>query len=133
VRLKGYVLAPPGGLAGRFDLVDEATAYVADSPETALYESLFRREVRSCHLSRIEQRTLVSFETVAPVRLVDLRGLEERYPVPQPRSQQWRFAPLARSARCAPRCGPACPVFHLASHRAAHGPRGLGPLGLRAV
>jgi len=83
VRLKGYVLAPPGGLAGRFDLPDEATAYVADSPETALYESLFRREVRSCHLSRIEQRALVSFQTVAPVRLVDLRGLEERYPVLQ--------------------------------------------------
>lgn len=83
VRLKGYVLAPPGGLAGRFDLPDEATAYVADSPETALYESLFRREVRSCHLSRIELRALVSFQTVAPVRLVDLRGLEERYPVLQ--------------------------------------------------
>ena len=48
-----------------------------------MYESLFRREVRSCHLGRIEQRALVSFETVAPVRLVDLRGLEERYPVLQ--------------------------------------------------
>lgn len=83
VRLKGYVLAPPGGLAGRFDLADEATAYVADSPETALYESLFRREVRSCHFSRIEQRALVSFETIEPVRLVDVRGLEELYPVLQ--------------------------------------------------
>lgn len=83
VRLKGYVLAPPGGLAGRFDLAHEATAYVADSPETALYESLFRREVRSCHFSRLEQRTLVSFETIEPVRLVDVRGLEERYPVLQ--------------------------------------------------
>ena len=83
VRLKGYVLAPPGGLAGRFDLPDEATAYVADSPETALYESLFRREVRSCQLSRIGQRAMVSFQTMAPIRLVDLRGLEERYPVLQ--------------------------------------------------
>ena len=43
VRFKGYVLAPPGGLAGRFDLADEPTAYLADSPETALYESFFRR------------------------------------------------------------------------------------------
>jgi RES domain-containing protein len=83
VRHKGYVLAPPGGLAGRFDLADEATVYLADSPETALYESLFRREVRSCHLSRIEQRALVSFETVAALRLVDLRGLEAHYPVLQ--------------------------------------------------
>lgn len=83
VRHKGYVLAPPGVLAGRFDLVDEATAYLADSPETALYESLFRREVRSCHFSRIEQRALLTFETQAPLRLVDLRGLEAHYPVLQ--------------------------------------------------
>lgn len=83
VRRKGYVLAPPGGLAGRFDLADEATAYLADSPETALYESLFRREVRSCHFSRIEQRALLSFETRSPLRLVDLRGLEAHYPVLQ--------------------------------------------------
>ena len=83
VRHKGYVLAPPGGLAGRFDLANEATAYMADSPETALYESLFRREVRSCHISRIEQRALLSFETQASLRLVDLRGLEEHYPVLQ--------------------------------------------------
>jgi hypothetical protein len=83
VRHKGYVLAPPGGLAGRFDLANEATAYMADSPETALYESLFRREVRSCHVSRIEQRALLSFETQASLRLVDLRGLEEHYPVLQ--------------------------------------------------
>ncbi|MBK6648424.1 MAG: RES domain-containing protein [Betaproteobacteria bacterium] len=69
------MLAPPGGLAGRFDLADEATAYLADSPETALYESLFRREVRSCHFSRIEQRALMTFETQASLRLVDLRGL----------------------------------------------------------
>jgi hypothetical protein len=83
VRHKGYVLAPPGGLAGRFDLANEATAYMADSPETALYESLFRREVRSCHVGRIEQRALLSFETQASLRLVDLRGLEEHYPVLQ--------------------------------------------------
>jgi hypothetical protein len=83
VRHKGYVLAPRGGLAGRFDLADEATAYLADSPETALYESLFRREVRSCHFNRIEQRALVSFETQVPLRLVDLRGVETHYPVLQ--------------------------------------------------
>lgn len=83
VRLKGYVLAPTGGLTGRFDLVDEPTAYLADSPETALYESVFRREVRSCHWDRLMERTLVTFETRASLRLADLRGLEERYPVLQ--------------------------------------------------
>lgn len=83
VRLKGYVLAPNGCLAGRFDLADEATAYLADSPETALYESIFRREVRSCHWDRLLERSLVTFETRASLRLADLRGLEERYPVLQ--------------------------------------------------
>lgn len=83
VRLNGFVLAPPGGLAGRFDLADEPTAYLGDSPETALYESLFRREVRSCHWDRLQQRVLSSFETLHRLRLVDLRGLEERYPVLQ--------------------------------------------------
>ena len=83
VRFKGYVLAPLGGLAGRFDLANEPTAYLADSPETALYESLFRREVRSCHWDRLAQRSLVRFNGRASLRLADLRGLEERYPVLQ--------------------------------------------------
>lgn len=83
VRLKGYVLAAPGGLANRFDLADESTAYLGDTPETALYESLFRREVRSCSWERLEQRVLASFETQARLRLADLRGLPERYPVLQ--------------------------------------------------
>ena len=102
VRYKGYVLAPPGGLAGRFDLADEATAYLADSPETALYESLFRREVRSCHFSRIEQRALLTFETQAPLRLVDLRGLETHYPVLHPCAMKpvRRLPPLAGSKGC---------------------------------
>lgn len=83
VRINGFLLAPSGGLAGRFDLASEPTAYLGDSPETALYESLFRREVRSCHWDRLQLRTLVSFETLQRLRLVDLRGLEERYPVLQ--------------------------------------------------
>lgn len=83
VRVNGFVLAPPGILAGRFDLADEAIAYLGDSPETALYESLFRREVRSCHWDRLQQRTLTSFEALQRLRLADLRGLEERYPVLQ--------------------------------------------------
>lgn len=83
VRMRGYLLAPPGGLAGRFDLADEPTAYLGDTPETALYESLFRREARSCHWDRLVQRDISSFLTIKRLRLVDLRGLEERYPVLQ--------------------------------------------------
>jgi RES domain-containing protein len=83
VRLKGYLLPPTGGMTGRFDLPDEPTVYLADSPETALYESIFRREVRSCHWDRLMARAMVTFETRASLRLADLRGLEERYPVLQ--------------------------------------------------
>lgn len=79
----GYILAPTGGLTGRFDLADEPAAYLADSSETALYESVFRREVRSCHWDRLLERTMVTFETRASLHLADLRRLEERYPVLQ--------------------------------------------------
>lgn len=83
VRTRGFVLAPRGTMSGRFDLEDESTAYLADGELTALYESLFRREARSCHFDRLKERTLVSFRTAAGLRLVDLRGLEERFPVLQ--------------------------------------------------
>jgi RES domain len=61
----------------------QATAYVADSAETALYESLFRREAHSCTLESLRQRALVTFETTRPLRLADLRGHEEPFPVLQ--------------------------------------------------
>ena len=83
VRFNGFVLAPTGSLSGRFDLAAEPTAYLADSPETALYESLFRREARSCNWEQLKQRSLVSFEGRTSLRLADLRGLEERFPVLQ--------------------------------------------------
>ncbi|KQP22709.1 hypothetical protein ASF43_02020 [Pseudorhodoferax sp. Leaf267] len=83
IRTRGFVLAPPGSLAGRFDLRDEATAYLGDSELTALYESLFRREARNCHLGRLRERALTSFRSTARLRLVDLCGLEEQFPVLQ--------------------------------------------------
>lgn len=116
VRHKGYVLTPPGGLAGRFDLADEATAYLADSPETALYESLFRREVRSCHFSRVEQRALLSFETQAPLRLADLRGLEAHYPVLQSMRYETSQA-FARACRQQGLHG----VLYASAQHASHG------------
>ncbi|MEJ8816219.1 RES family NAD+ phosphorylase [Variovorax ureilyticus] len=83
VRLRGFVLPPKGVMAGRFDLSDEATAYLADSELTALYESEFRREATSCHIERLRKRSLTSFSATATLRLVDLRGLEEQFPVLQ--------------------------------------------------
>lgn len=83
VRSRGFILPPVGAISGRFDLQDEATAYLADSELTALYEVLFRRDARSCALERLRERTLISFRTKPGIRLVDVRGSEERFPVLQ--------------------------------------------------
>ncbi len=83
VRTRGFIMPPAGTLAGRFDLVDEPTAYLADSELTALYESLFRRDARTCTLAQLRDRALVSFRTTPGLRLVDVRGLAEPFPVLQ--------------------------------------------------
>jgi RES domain-containing protein len=83
VRTNGFVLPPTGIMAGRFDIKTQATAYLADSPETALYESLFRREARSCTLDNLRQRALVIFESTQRLRFADIRGHEESFPVLQ--------------------------------------------------
>ena len=81
VKNNGFILPPVGNLDGRFNLACHAVAYLADSPETALYESRFRREARVCTMESLRERSLVVFETVQRLRLVDLRGHEESFPV----------------------------------------------------
>jgi RES domain-containing protein len=83
VRNNGFVLAPVGNLDGRFNLALHSVAYLADSPETALYESRFRREARVCTMESLRERSLLVFETIQRLRLVDLRGHEESFPVLQ--------------------------------------------------
>lgn len=83
VRLNGHVLAPAGLLTGRFDLSDESITYLADSEFTALYESLLRREIHSCSIELLRERLLASFRSLTRLRVADLRGLEEQYPVLQ--------------------------------------------------
>lgn len=83
VRTRGFILPPYGVPTGRFDLADEPTAYLADSELTAMYEAIFRRDTRSYTLDQLRQRTLTAFSTSPGIRLVDLRGLEENYPVLQ--------------------------------------------------
>lgn len=84
VKINRMILPPAGIKAGRFCLSDGITAYLADSPETALYEAVFRRELRAfVALSDLRIKTLGSFITRQALRLVDLRGLEEQYPVLQ--------------------------------------------------
>lgn len=83
VRINGLLLAPTGLQTGRFCLPSEATAYLADSEHTALYESIFRRDVHSRSLGELARKSLVTFTTKGRLRLVDLRALAEPYPVLQ--------------------------------------------------
>lgn len=83
VQLNGLSMPPVGLLHGRFCLPNEPVAYLADSQETALYESLLRRETVSRTLSELRRRCLVEFVTTGSLRLADLCGLAEPYPVLQ--------------------------------------------------
>ena len=112
VRTRGFILPPFGVPTGRFDLSDEPTAYLADSELTSCYEALFRRDTRSYTLDQLRQRSLVAFRTAAGMRLVDLRGLEENYPVLQSLRYETTqaFAADARLARPRPDLGRLRPV-----------------------
>lgn len=81
VRIGGFLLAPPTLPVGRFDLPGEPTGYLADSAETALYETVMRREARSCSLGSLRLRALASFSTPGGMRIADVRGLVEANPV----------------------------------------------------
>ncbi len=83
VQMNGVSMPPVGLMHGRYCLPDEPVAYLADSPDTALYESLLRRETVSRSLSELRRRCLVEFVTTGTLRLADLRGLAEPYPVLQ--------------------------------------------------
>ncbi len=83
VRVKGLLLAPTGLQSGRFCLPSEPTAYLADSEHTALYESIFRRDVQSRSLDELACKSLVTFTTKGRLRLADVRALAEPYPVLQ--------------------------------------------------
>jgi hypothetical protein len=83
VRINGLLLAPTGLQSGRFCLTSEATAYLADSEHTALYESIFRRDVHCRSLDELARKSLVTFITKGPLRLADVRALAEPYPVLQ--------------------------------------------------
>ena len=83
VKAHGLLLPPAGVLSGRFCLPDQPTAYLADSADTALFESQFRRDAKSRSLNDLRKRALLQFTTTGPLRLVDLRPLAEPYPLLQ--------------------------------------------------
>ncbi len=91
-------LPPIGGLSGRFDLPDESCAYLGESPDTALYESLFRREKEWVTLDELRARELVTVSVRSTLELGDLRPHAAGWPV----LQALRFSEtqeLAREAR----------------------------------
>jgi len=90
VKINRMFLPPAGIRAGRFCLQTGVTAYLADSAETALYEAVFRRELKtSVALEELRLKALASFQIAKPLRLVDIRGFEEQYPFLQ--SQRIQF------------------------------------------
>ncbi|MFZ2988616.1 RES family NAD+ phosphorylase [Ideonella sp.] len=76
-------MAPVGDMSGRFALANTETGYFAESPETAIYESLVRREAVSLSLSNAANRQLLCLRTTRPVQLLDLRQHAESWPVLQ--------------------------------------------------
>ena len=95
----GPLRVPPRGLLlNRFDLIDDEVAYFAESSETAVYETLARREATSLSMTAVASRALLTLQTTAPLRLLDLRFHAGAWPV----LQSLRYAEtqeLAREAR----------------------------------
>lgn len=112
VKTNGLLLAPAGALSGRFCLPDAPTAYLADSVDTALFESLFRRDTVSRSMGELRKRALLQFTTTQTLRLVDLRQLAEPYPV----LQSLRVAQTQALARDAFKAGLQGLVYASAQH-----------------
>ncbi|MFK4706182.1 hypothetical protein ABIC83_003021 [Roseateles asaccharophilus] len=76
-------LSPPGLLKGRFDLPDDVVGYFAETPETAGYECLARREAVSMSYEEVAQRELLCVTVTRNLKLLDLRALATAWPVLQ--------------------------------------------------
>ncbi|HEX6704873.1 MAG TPA: RES family NAD+ phosphorylase [Albitalea sp.] len=83
VRIRDLRVPPRGLLLGRFDLVDGEVAYFAEAPETAIYETLARREAMTLPFETLRQRALLTLSSSRPIRLLDLRPHAHAYPVLQ--------------------------------------------------
>jgi hypothetical protein len=76
-------MAPIGDMYGRFALANTDTCYFAESPDTAVYESLVRREAVSLSISAAAGRQLLCLRAVRPIQLLDLRQHVSSWPVLQ--------------------------------------------------
>lgn len=128
VKLNGLLLPPAGVLSGRFCLSDQVTAYLADSADTALFESQFRRDSVSRSLAELRKRALLQITSTQPLRLVDLRPLAEPYPL----LQSLRIAQTQALARDCFKAGHHGLVYASAQHP-QHACVALFPDGIAAL
>lgn len=80
-------LAPIRALSGRFDVVGVPCAYLAEAPDTALFEATFRRESTGVSVTALQLRELLAVQTQHEVVLGDLRPHAAAWPVLQ--SLRW--------------------------------------------
>ena len=81
---RGPLKLPPLGVgSGRFDLAAAPCAYRAEAPETALYESVFRREAMGVSLAHLARLELVTMTLTEEIELGDLRPHASLWPVLQ--------------------------------------------------
>jgi hypothetical protein len=76
-------LAPAGTLSGRFDLTHRPTAYLAEAPDTAIYEAVFRREAIAVSLAKLATQSLLAVQLLHDLVLGDLRPHASAWPVLQ--------------------------------------------------
>ncbi|WP_298231213.1 RES family NAD+ phosphorylase [uncultured Azohydromonas sp.] len=105
-------VSPPGTLAGRFDLAEQIVGYFAEGPETAIYETLARREAVDLSLADIGRRCLLALQTRQTMRLLDLRPHASFLPV----LQSLRVGVTQRIAADASRLGFDGLVYRSAQH-----------------
>lgn len=80
----GALRLPPASAANaRFSLAAELSGYFAESPLTACYESLVRREATALSLADAAQRQLLCLRCMQPLQLLDLRPHAGTWPVLQ--------------------------------------------------
>lgn len=105
-------LAPIGSLSGRFDLADVPSAYLAEAPDTALFEAVFRRESTGVSVSALQLRELLAVQTNAELVLGDLRPHATAWPV----LQSLRFSETQALATGAHRAGFDGLIYRSAQH-----------------
>jgi len=81
-------LAPAGDRSSRFAVASTTVGYFAENPETAVYESLVRREAVSLSMTTAADRVMLCLRATRAVQLIDLRPHAPSWPV----LQSLRFA-----------------------------------------